>query len=118
MTKSERFIVRAVTRAVLIKGKIQRENDVIEASMRMRQESSNQSVRQALDTTIREGQKNLSYLQDSLNKLQITQSGRPPSPPPKGLKEPYQPSIPRSRNHSKLGMTNPRSLIDIRFNKI
>lgn len=109
-----------------MQGKIQRENDMIEASMRMRQGTSNVSVHQQLDSKIREGQKNISYLQDSLNKLQISQSastGQAPPPISKneswgGLEPGFQPSlpsprpsyalqsgpgVPKTRNYTKLG---------------
>ena len=99
---------------------------MIEASMRMRQGTANVSVHQQLDSKIREGQKNISYLQDSLNKLQISQSAQstqPPALPPKGehtgsLEAGFQPTlphprpaytqqpgsgVPRTRNYTKLG---------------
>lgn len=107
-------------------GKIQRENDMIEASMRMRQGTTNVSVHQALDSKIREGQKNISYLSDSLKKLQVSQStqtsGAPrrgsrddptdvfdqayttlPTPRPNYTQQPG-PGIPKPRNQTKLGI--------------
>ncbi|ORY85674.1 hypothetical protein BCR37DRAFT_412365 [Protomyces lactucae-debilis] len=103
--------------------KIQRENTLIEGSIRMRQGTSNPSVQQALDTKIREGQKNISYLQESLSKLQMSQSSAPPLPPkndPSSAHDmarlstlptpraPYSqqpgPGIPKTRNYTKLDL--------------
>lgn len=53
----------------------------------MRQGTTNVSVHQALDSKIREGQRNISYLTDSLNKFQLSQSaqsGSDPSTPSQG----------------------------------
>jgi classical protein kinase C/novel protein kinase C epsilon type len=90
--------------------------------IRMRQGTSNPSVQQSLDTQIREGQKNISYLQESLSKLQLSQSNAPPLPPKDAgasqeanafltlptPRAPYsqQPGsgIPKPRNYTKLGM--------------
>lgn len=96
--------------------------------MRMRQGTTNVSVHQALDSKIREGQKNISYLSDSLKKLQVSQStqtgGGPrrgsrddptdvfdpvyttlPTPRPNYTQQPG-PGIPKPRNQTKLGSSN------------
>ena len=79
----------------------------------MRQKA-NPVVQQALDSKIREGQKNISYLQESLRKLQLSQQSGAPAVPPKDdfgmLPNPRPayaqqpgPGSPKSRNHTKLG---------------
>lgn len=93
--------------------------------MRMRQGTTNVSVHQALDSKIREGQRNISYLTDSLNKLQLSQSAQLgndaslpsqgqssitanqallglPHPRPAYAQQPG-PGIPKTRNYTKLG---------------
>ena len=85
---------------------------MIEASIRMRQGTSNPSVHQALDTKIKEGQKNISYLQDSLSKLQISQSGLPPSPPPKNARGDASQALTntqRTKHQTRLGMNSMKS---------
>lgn len=95
--------------------------------MRMRQGTSNVSVHQQLDSKIREGQKNISYLQESLGRLQLTQSSQldaqasqtPAASHIPATLQPGQnpqlthiplttqqpgPGIPKTRNYTKLGM--------------
>ena len=93
--------------------KIDREKGLINGAMAMRQQTTNHSVQQSLDSQIREGRKNIEYLEGTLRELQMrnlesrmsdasmghddpTRNGRganprysapgdPPPPPPKGL---------------------------------
>lgn len=73
--------------------KIERENALIQAASNMRQSTDNPLVQQRVDTNIREGRKNIQYLEEKMRELQmrrLDQGGSPgqrkgpgPTPPPK-----------------------------------
>lgn len=107
--------------------KIEREKALITAASNMRQSTDNPLVQQRVDANIRDGRKNIAYLEEKMRELQIRQMNQEggPAPPPKGHGEgehytqggsgsmpsgapfadprPYAP-IPKARpNYTKLG---------------
>jgi serine/threonine protein kinase len=68
--------------------KIEREKALINAATHMRQSTNNPSVQARVDSNIRDGRKNISYLEDKLRELQLRQMGQPenggPLPPAHG----------------------------------
>jgi hypothetical protein len=72
--------------------KIEREKALITAASNMRQSTDNPLVQQRVDANIRDGRKNIAYLEEKMRELQIRQmnqgGGSPgqrggPAPPPK-----------------------------------
>lgn len=71
--------------------KIEREKALITAASNMRQSTDNPLVQQRVDANIREGRKNIAYLEEKMRELEIRQrkgAGSPgqrggPAPPPK-----------------------------------
>jgi hypothetical protein len=91
--------------------KIEREKVLINGANSMRQQTDNASVRQRLDAQIREGRKNISYLEERMRELQLRKMGQgqdtaagsdgtlspsqyrndgPPLPPPKDGRRGYE----------------------------
>lgn len=69
--------------------KIEREKALINAATHMRQSTSNAVVQARVDSNIRDGRRNITYLEDKLNELQLrkrgdTNDGAPPAPPSHG----------------------------------
>jgi Hr1 repeat len=65
--------------------KIDREKVLINAATQLRQSTQNTTVQDRVDSNIREGHKNITYLEDMLRKLQIqatggSENGGPPPP--------------------------------------
>jgi hypothetical protein len=84
--------------------KIERERALLTAANSMRQQTQNEQVRSKIDTQIREGRRNIQYLEERLQELQMRRMGQgmndmnlgpgsapgrpqsagiPPTPPPK-----------------------------------
>lgn len=55
--------------------KIEREKVLINAANAMRQQTQNEQVRQGLDTQMREGRRNINYLEERMRELQMRQMG-------------------------------------------
>ncbi|KAH0557046.1 hypothetical protein GP486_005163 [Trichoglossum hirsutum] len=91
--------------------KIEREKVLINGANSMREQTDNASVRQRLDAQIREGRKNISYLEERMRELQLRKMGQsqdaaagsdgamspsqyrndgPPLPPPKDGRRGYE----------------------------
>ncbi|TVY78140.1 Protein kinase C-like [Lachnellula suecica] len=80
--------------------KIERERALMNAANQMRQQTQNEQVRSRIDTQIREGHRNIQYLQERMQELEL-RSGRPqssglrndrdgpPTPPPKDSRGGY-----------------------------
>ena len=68
--------------------KIEREKALINAATHMRQSTNNSAVQARVDSNIRDGRRNISYLEDKLQELQLRQrggnDGAPPAPPTHG----------------------------------
>ncbi|EXJ84852.1 AGC/PKC protein kinase [Capronia epimyces CBS 606.96] len=69
--------------------KIEREKALINAATHMRQSTSNATVQARVDSNIRDGRRNISYLEDKLQELQLRKRGGPtedgaPAPPAHG----------------------------------
>lgn len=69
--------------------KIEREKALINAATHMRQSTSNAVVQARVDSNIRDGRRNITYLEDKLNELQLrkrgdSSDGPPPAPPSHG----------------------------------
>ncbi|KIW60682.1 protein kinase C-like [Exophiala xenobiotica] len=68
--------------------KIEREKTLITAATHMRQSTSNAAVQARVDSTIRDGRRNITYLEDKLQELQLRQRGTyddsAPTPPVHG----------------------------------
>lgn len=62
--------------------KIEREKVIIQGARSVRQSTSNASVQARCDTQIREAQKNISYLEDTMRQLKLR--SKPTPEPPKG----------------------------------
>ena len=64
--------------------KIDREKALINAATHMRQSTQNTTVQDRVDSNIREARKNITYLEDMLQKLQVQATGRSENggPPP------------------------------------
>lgn len=65
--------------------KIEREKALINAATHMRQSTSNAAVQARVDSNIKDGRRNISYLEDKLRELQIrkhgaSNDGAPPPP--------------------------------------
>lgn len=58
-----------------IQKKIQRERDLIEGSISMRRSTNNPAVLNRLDTQIRDGRKNIDYLEGRMRELQMRRMG-------------------------------------------
>lgn len=78
--------------------KIEREKALINAANHMRQSTSNSAVQARVDSNIRDGRRNIGYLEEKLQELQLrkmTPDGGP-LPPAHGGGDPYQTSSARS----------------------
>lgn len=68
--------------------KIEREKALINAATHMRQSTSNAAVQARVDSNIKDGRRNITYLEDKLRELQIRKHGEssdgPPPPPAHG----------------------------------
>ncbi len=64
--------------------KIEREQKLIDGANSMRQSTDNPSLQQRLDATIREGRKNIGYLEDRMRELQLRRRGGPGADPRAG----------------------------------
>ncbi|KAH8705098.1 protein kinase c [Talaromyces proteolyticus] len=62
--------------------KIDREKALIAAATNMRQSTDNPMVQQGVDANIRDGRKNIAYLEEKMRELQIRKSGGASSGPP------------------------------------
>lgn len=64
--------------------KIEREKALINAASHMRQSTNNAAVQARVDSNIRDGRRNISYLEDKLQELQLRKRGTPDdgAPPP------------------------------------
>jgi hypothetical protein len=62
--------------------KIQRERALINAASNMRQSTDNPQVQQSLDSSIRDGRKNIAYLEEKMRELQMRRMGSSGPPPP------------------------------------
>ncbi|RDW80729.1 protein kinase C [Coleophoma crateriformis] len=56
--------------------KIERERALLQAANQMRQQTQNESVRARLDTQMREGRRNISYLEERMQELQARKLGQ------------------------------------------
>lgn len=56
--------------------KIERERALLQAANQMRQQTQNESVRARLDTQMREGRRNISYLEERMQELQARKMGQ------------------------------------------
>lgn len=56
--------------------KIEREKALVTAAMAMRQQTNNEAVRARLDTQMREGKRNVEYLESRLHELQMRSVGQ------------------------------------------
>ncbi|KAL3427375.1 calcium-independent protein kinase C [Phlyctema vagabunda] len=56
--------------------KIERERALLNAANQMRQQTQNETVKQRLDTQMREGRRNISYLEDRMQELQSRRMGQ------------------------------------------
>lgn len=56
--------------------KIQRERALLNAANQMRQQTQNEQVRARLDIQMRDGRRNISYLEDRMKELQVRTEGR------------------------------------------
>ena len=69
--------------------KIDRERALISAASNMRQSTNNPTVQARVDSNIRDGRKNISYLEEKLRELQLRKAGRSedggPNPPQHGM---------------------------------
>lgn len=72
--------------------KIEREKALINAASHMRQSTSNSAVQARVDSNIRDGRRNIGYLEEKLQELQIRKMGNDgaPAPPSHGGPDPYQ----------------------------
>ncbi|KAI9679446.1 MAG: Serine/threonine kinase [Caeruleum heppii] len=82
--------------------KIEREQKLIDGANAMRQSTNNESLQQRLDSQIREGRKNIGYLEERMRELQMrrmgqgmenmsmrpTHAGPPSAPPPSSSVQP------------------------------
>lgn len=62
--------------------KIEREKALISAANQMRQSTDNPHVQQRVDSSIRDGRKNIAYLEERLRELQMRRMGSSGPPPP------------------------------------
>ena len=92
--------------------KIERERALLNAANQMRQQTQNEQVRSRIDTQIREGRRNIQYLEERMQELQMRRMGQgvdnmnigpsrtqssglrndrdgPPTPPPKDSRGGY-----------------------------
>lgn len=74
--------------------KIQRERALLNAANQMRQQTQNEQVRNRLDIQMRDGRRNISYLEERMKELQLRTEGRTGSagssggrPPSSGLRD-------------------------------
>lgn len=72
--------------------KIEREKALINAANHMRQSTNNSAVQARVDSNIRDGRRNIGYLEEKLQELQIRKMGGdgPPVPPTHGGGDMYQ----------------------------
>ena len=72
--------------------KIEREKALINAASHMRQSTSNSTVQARVDSNIRDGRRNIGYLEEKLQELQLRKMGQDGAPPPPahGGMDPYQ----------------------------
>jgi hypothetical protein len=56
--------------------KIEREKALINAANAMRQQTTNESVKSKLDTQVREGRRNIQYLEEKMRELQMRKMGQ------------------------------------------
>lgn len=70
--------------------KIEREKALITAATNMRQSTDNHLVQQRVDANIRDGRKNIAYLEEKMRELQLRKMGRDPDQPtsPTGQQHP------------------------------
>lgn len=68
--------------------KIEREKALIHAASQMIQSTNNTNVQARADSQIRDGRKNIAYLEEKMRELQLRRSGSPPGPDGR----PYPPS--------------------------
>ena len=62
--------------------KIEREKALINAASQMRMSTNNTTVQARVDSNIRDGRRNISYLEDKLQELQLRKMGPDGGPPP------------------------------------
>lgn len=62
--------------------KIEREKALINAATHMRQSTNNAAVQARVDSNIRDGRRNISYLEDKLRELQLRKANEGAPPPP------------------------------------
>ncbi|TVY92266.1 Protein kinase C-like [Lachnellula willkommii] len=97
--------------------KIERERALLNAANQMRQQTQNEQVRSRIDTQIREGRRNIQYLEERMQELQMRRMGQgmdnmnigpartqssglrndrdgPPTPPPKDSRGAYMDAAP------------------------
>ena len=91
--------------------KIDREKALITAATHMRQSTNNATVQARVDSNIRDGRRNISYLEDKLQELQLRKRGHNDDaapPPPAHGGHGYQPQDPRNqRQYSEIGGPTP-----------
>lgn len=83
--------------------KIEREKALIHAASQMIQSTNNTSVQARADSQIRDGRKNIAYLEEKMRELQLRRSGSPPGPDGR----PYPPSHRDGNQRSGGGPTPP-----------
>lgn len=72
--------------------KIEREKALINAASNMRQSTSNPLVQARVDSNIRDSRRNIGYLEEQMQKLQVQQLGNGgPAPPTHGGQAPLSP---------------------------
>ena len=62
--------------------KIEREKALINAANHMRQSTNNSTVQARVDSNIRDGRRNIGYLEEKLQELQLRKMGGDGAPPP------------------------------------
>ena len=87
--------------------KIEREKALINAANAMRQ-SSNPQVQSSLDAQIREGRKNISYLEERMRELQIRQMGQGGDGMPTGAGNAGSGPMPPAHGNPALQLQDPR----------
>lgn len=78
--------------------KIEREKALIAAATNMRQSTDNPLVQQRVDANIRDGRKNIAYLEEKMRELQVRKMGRESG---------HQPGSPNQQRHSEGGPPPP-----------
>ena len=96
--------------------KIEREKALINAANAMRQ-SSNPQVQSSLDAQIREGRKNISYLEERMRELQMRQVGQGGDGVPTGSGNTSSGPVPPAHGNPALKLQDPRGNVALGQNQ-